>query len=178
MCRPDWHIISRWAAALGRWRTESPRTSRRSTASPMGTGVRRCARGRPRSWICSPDVVPPTTDRHRGAVFRFQNTKSDRRHHYHHLRPFARFQPARVPFRSASSLPVAPFPSAARPCPCPCPCPWSCALRNLDFSMDISAYVRVTTRHEGKNSRKTDPDDSSWKFQDETLSFCMRRSFR
>ena len=65
-------------------------------------------------------------------------------------RPFARFQPARVPFRSASSLPVAPFPSAARPCPCPCPC----ALRNLDFSVDISVYVRVTTRHEAKTPGK------------------------
>ena len=154
MCRPDWHIISRSAAALGRWRPGSTRTSRRSSASPMGPGGRRCARGRPRSWICSPDVVPPTTDRHRGAVFRFQNTKSDARHHYHHTRPFARFQPSRVPFRSASSLPVAPFPSAARPCPCPRPCPWSwpcpCALRNLDFSMNISKYVRVTPRPEAK----------------------------
>ena len=80
----------------------------------MGTEVRRCARGRPRSWIRSPDVVPPITDRNRGAVLRFQNTKSDARHHYHHTRPFARFQPAREPFRSASSLPVAPFPSAAQ----------------------------------------------------------------
>ena len=67
--------------------------------------------------ICSPDVVPPITDHNRGAVFRFQGTKSDARHHYHHTRPFARFHPARDPFRSASSLPVAPFPSAARPCP-------------------------------------------------------------
>ncbi len=115
MCRPDWHIISRSAAALARWRPRSPRTSRRSCASPMGPGVRRCARGRPRSWIRSPDVVPPITDRNRGAVLRFQNTKSDGRHHYHHTRPFARFQPARVPFRSASSLPVAPFPSACSP---------------------------------------------------------------
>ena len=150
MCRPDWQIISRSAAALGRWRTRSPRTSRRSSTSPMGPGVRRCARRRPRSWIRSPDVVPPITDCNRGAVFRFEGSKSDRRHHYHHTRPFARFQPARDPFRSASSLPVAPFPSAARPCPCPCPC----ALRNLDFSMDISAYVRVTTRHEAKTPGK------------------------
>ena len=30
----------------------------------------------------------------------------------------------------------------------------SCALRNLDFSMDISAYVRVTTRHEAKTPGK------------------------
>ena len=148
MCRPVGQTISSSAAALARWRTESPRTSRRSTASPMGTGVRRCARGRPRSWIRSPEVVPPITDCNRGAVFRFQNTKSDARHHYHHNRPFARFQPSRDPFRSASSLPVAPFPSAARPCPCPCPCP--CALRNLDFSVNISTYVRVTTRLEAK----------------------------
>ena len=171
MCRPDWHIISRWAAALGRWRPGSPRTSRRSCASPMGPGGRRCARGRPRSWIRSPDVVPPITDRNRGAILRFENTKSDARHHYHHTRPFARFQPARDPYRSASSLPVAPFPSAARPCPRPCPCP--CALSNLDFSMDISAYVRVKTRHEAKPLRKTDRDDSSWKFRGETLSFGM-----
>ena len=152
MCRPDRQTVIHWAAALGRWRPGSPRTSRRSCASPMGPGGRRCARGRPRSWIRSPDVVPPITDRNRGAVFRFQGTKSDARHHYHDLRPFARFQPARVPFRSASSLPVAPFPSAARPCPCPCPCP--CALRNLDFSVDISVYVRVTTRHEAKTPGK------------------------
>ena len=171
MCRPDWQTIIHWAATLARWRPGSPRTSRRSPKSPMGTGVRRCARGRPRSWIRSPDVVPPITDRNRGAVFRFQGTKSDERHHYHHLRPFARFQPARVPFRSASSLPVAPFPSAARPCPRPCPCP--CALSNLDFSMDISAYVRVKTRHEAKPLRKTDPDDSSSKFRGETLIFGM-----
>ena len=129
MCRPDWQTISRSAAALARWRPGSPRMSRRSSASPMGTGGRRCAQGRRRSWIRSPDVVPPITDRNRGAVLRFEGPKSDRRHHYHHLRPFERFQPARVPFRSASSLPVAPFPSAARPCPRPCPCP--CALRNL-----------------------------------------------
>ena len=154
MCRPDGHIISRSAAALAQWRSGSPRTSRRPCASPMGPGGRRCARGRPRSWIRSPDVVPPITDRNRGAVFRFEGTKSDERHHYHHTRPFARFQPARVPFRSASSLPVAPFPSAARPCPRPCPCPCPCALRNLDFSVDISAYVRVTTRHEAKTPGK------------------------
>ena len=117
MCRPDWQTVSRSAAALGRWRTRSPRTSRRPCASPMGTGGRRCARGRPRSWIRSPDVVPPITDRNRGAVFRFEGTKSDARHHYHHLRPFARFQPSRVPFRSASSPPVAPFPSACSPFP-------------------------------------------------------------
>ena len=171
MCRPDWHIISRSAAALGRWRPGSPRTSRRPCASPMGPGGRRCGRGRPRSWIRSPDVVPPITDHNRGAVFRFQGTKSDARHHYHHTRPFARFQPTRVPFRSASSLPVAPFPSAARPCPRPCPCP--CALSNLDFSMDITPYVRVTTRHEAKPLRKTDPDDSSSKFRGETLIFGM-----
>ena len=30
----------------------------------------------------------------------------------------------------------------------------SCALRNLDFSVDISAYVRVTTRHEAKTPGK------------------------
>ena len=30
----------------------------------------------------------------------------------------------------------------------------SCALRNLDFSMDISAYVRVTTRLEAKTPGK------------------------
>ena len=29
-----------------------------------------------------------------------------------------------------------------------------CALRNLDFSVDISAYVRVTTRHEAKTPGK------------------------
>ena len=115
MCRPDWHIISRSAAALARWRPGSPRTSRRSCASPIGRGGRRCAHGRPRSWIRSPDVVPPITDHNRGAVLRFQNTKSDRRYHYHHTRPFARFQPAHYPFRSASSLPVAPFPSACSP---------------------------------------------------------------
>ena len=62
-------------------------------------------------------VVPPITDRDRGAVLRFQGTKSDRRHHYHHLRPFTRFQPSRDPFRSASSPPVAPFPSACSPFP-------------------------------------------------------------
>ena len=131
-------------------RTGSQRTSRRPCASPIRPGGRRCARGRPRSWIRSPDVVPPITDRNRRAVLRFQNTKSDERPPFHHPRPFARFQSARVPFRSASSLPVAPFPSAARPCPCPCPC----ALRNLDFSMDISAYVRVTTRLEAKTPGK------------------------
>ena len=152
MCRPVWQTVSRSAAALARWRSGSPRTSRRPCASPMGTGGRRCARGRPRSWTRSPDVVPPITDRNRGAVLRFQGTKSDEHHHYHHLRPFARFQPARDPFRSASSPPVAPFPSAARPCPCPCPCP--CALRNLDFPMYISAYVRVTTRLEAKTRGK------------------------
>merc|ERR1719331_1180722 len=91
-----------------------PRTSRRSSASPMTTGGRRCARGRPPSWIRSPDVVPPITDRNRRAVLRFQGTKSDARPPFHHLRPFARFQPARVPFRSASSLPVAPFPLGVR----------------------------------------------------------------
>ena len=115
MCRPDGQTVSRWAAALSRWRPGSPRTSRRSCASPMGPGGRRCARGRPRSWIRSPDVVPPITDRNRGAVLRFQNTKSDERPPFHHPRPFARFQSARVPFRSASSLPVAPFPSACSP---------------------------------------------------------------
>ena len=171
MCRSDGQTVSRWAAALGRWRPGSPRTSRRSTASPIGRGGRRCAHGRPRSWIRSPDVVPPITDRNRRAVLRFQNTKSDERPPFHHPRPFARFQSARVPFRSASSLPVAPFPSAARPCPRPCPCP--CALSNLDFSMDISAYVRVKTRHEAKPLRKTDPDDSSSKFRGETLIFGM-----
>ena len=172
MCRPDWQTISRWAAALGRWRPGSQWTSRRSCASPMGPGGRRCARGRPRSWIRSPDVVPPITDRNRGAVLRFEGTKSDARYHYHHLRPFARFQPARVPFRSASSLPVAPFPSAARPCPCPCPCP--CALRNLDLL--FHGHFRIREGHDqtrGKNSRKTDPDDSSWKFRGETLIFGM-----
>ena len=151
MCRPDWHIISRSAAALAQWRPGSPRTSRRPCASPMGTGGRRCARGRPRSWICSPDVVPPITDRNRGAVFHFQNTKSDARPPYHHTRPFARFQPARDPFRSASSLPVAPFPSAARPCPCPCPC----ALRNLDLL--FHGHFRIREGNEqtrGKNSGK------------------------
>merc|ERR1719331_1975648 len=95
-------------------RPGSPQTSRRSSASPMGTGGCRCARGRPRSWIRSPDVVPPITDRHRGAVLRFQRPLSDARHHYHHTRPFARFQTARDPFRSASSLPVAPFPLGVR----------------------------------------------------------------
>ena len=59
MCRPDWHIISRSAATLARWRPGSPRTSRRSPASPMRTGGRRCAHGRPPSWTRSPDVVPP-----------------------------------------------------------------------------------------------------------------------
>ena len=153
MCRPDWHIISRSSAALARWRPGSPRMSRSPCASPMGPGGRRCARGRPRSWIRSPDVVPPITDRNRGAVLRFQNTKSDARHHYHHTRPFARFQPARDPFRSASSLPVAPFPSAARPCPCPCPCP--CALRNLDLL--LHGHFRIREGYDqtrGKNSRK------------------------
>ena len=115
MCRPDRQTVSRSAAALGRWRPGSQWTSRRPHASPMTTGGRRCARGRPRSWIRSPDVVPPITDHNRGAVLRFQNTKKDRRHHYHHTRSFARFQPAHYPFRSASSLPVAPFPSACSP---------------------------------------------------------------
>ena len=119
----------------------------------------------------------PITDCNRGAVLRFQVTKSDARHHYHHLRPFARFQPSRVPFRSASSLPVAPFPSAARPCPCPCPCP--CALRNLDFSVDISAYVRVTTRHEAKTPGKHVLTTLRGNFfRCETLIFGMRQSFR
>ena len=42
-------------------------------------------------------------------------------------------------------------------------------------------HFRIREGHDqtrGKNSRKTYLDDSSWKFQDETLSFCMRRSFR
>ena len=159
MCRPDRQTVSRSAAALGRWRTGSSRTSQRSPASPMTTGGRRCARGRPRSWIRSPDVVPPITDRNRGAVLRFQNTKSDARHHYHHTRPFARFQPALDPFRSASSLPVAPFPSACSP---------------VSVSVSVSVcseesrlfhgYFRIREGHDqtrGKNSRKTDLDDSS-----------------
>ena len=171
MCRPDWHIISRSAAALARWRPGSPRTSRRPHASPMTTGGRRCARGRPRSWIRSPDVVPPITDRNRGAVLRFQNTKSDRRHHYHHSRPFARFQPARVPFRSASSLPVAPFPSACSP---------------VSVSVSVSVcseesrllhgHFRIREGHDqtrGKNARKTDLHDFPWKFRGETLIFGM-----
>merc|ERR1719181_475215 len=61
-----------------------------------------------------PTSCPPITDRNRGAVLRFEGTKSDASHHYHHTRPFACFQPARVPFRSASSLPVAPFPLGVR----------------------------------------------------------------
>ena len=159
MCRPDGQTISSSAAALARCRPGSPRTSRSPCASPMGTGVRRCARGRPRSWIRSPDVVPPITDRNRGAVFRFEGTKSDARHHYHDLRPFARFQSARVPFRSASSLPVAPFPSACSP---------------VSVSVSVSVcteesrllrgHFRIREGHDqtrGKNSRKTDPDDSS-----------------
>ena len=157
MCRPDWHIISRSAAALARWRTRSPRTSRRPCASPMGPGVRRCARGRPPSWIRSPDVVPPITDRNRSAVRRFEGTKRDARHHYHHLRPFARFQPARVPFRSASSLPVAPFPSA-----------YSTVSVSVSVCTEESrlfrGHYRIREGHDqtrGKNSRKTDPDDSS-----------------
>ena len=171
MCRPDWQTVSSSAAALARWRPGSPRTSRRSCASPMGPGGRRCARGRPRSWIRSPDVVPPITDRNRGAVLRFQNTKSDARHHYHHLKPFARFQSARVPFRSASSLPVAPFPSACSP---------------VSVSVSVSVcseesrlfhgHFRIREGHDqtrGKNSRKTHLDDSSWKFRCETLIFGM-----
>ena len=117
-----------------------------------------------------PISCPPITDRNRGAVFRFEGPKSDRRHHYHYLRPFARFQPAHYPFRSASSLPVAPFPSAARPCPCP----WPCALRNLDLL--LHGHFRIREGYDqtrGKNSRKTDRDDSSWKFQCETLIFGM-----
>ena len=62
------------------------------------------------------------------------------------------FSPRAILFAPPGLSPVAPFPSAARPCPCPCPCP--CALRNLDFSMDISVYVRVTTRHEAKTPGK------------------------
>ena len=54
---------------------------------------------------------PPITDRNRRAVLRFQRTMSDARPHLCLRRPSARFQPAHVPFRSASSLPVAPFPS-------------------------------------------------------------------
>ena len=159
MCRPDGHIISRSAAALARWRPGSPRTSRRSCASPIGRGGRRCAHGRPRSWIRSPDVVPPITDRNRGDVLLFQGKKSDRRHHYHHLKPFARFQPSRDPFRSASSLPVAPFPSACSP---------------VSVSVSVSVcseesrllrgHFRIREGHDqtrGKNSRKTHLDDSS-----------------
>ena len=171
MCRPDGQTVSRSAAALAQWRPGSPRTSRRPCASPMGPGGRRCARGRPRSWICSPDVVPPITDRNRGSFFRFEGTKSDARHHYHHTRPFARFQPARVPFRSASSLPVAPFPSACSPV-------------SVSVSVTVCSeesrlfrgHFRIREGHEqtrGKNSRKTDRDDSSWKFRSETLSFGM-----
>ena len=59
----------------------------------------------------SPAVVPPIMDRTRDVVSRFQGTKSDARHYIGRRRPSARFQPARVPFRSASSLPVAPLPS-------------------------------------------------------------------
>ena len=59
----------------------------------------------------SPAVVPPIMDRNRDVVSRFQGTKSDARHYIGRRRPSARFQPARVPFRSASSLPVAPLPS-------------------------------------------------------------------
>ena len=155
MCRPDGHIISRSAAALARWRPGSPRTSRRSCASPMGPGGRRCARGRPRSWIRSPDVVPPITDRNRGAVFRFQNKKSDARHHYHHLKPFARFQPSRDPFRSASSLPVAPFPSACSPV--------SVSVCSEESRL-LRGHFRIREGYDqtrGKNSRKTHLDDSS-----------------
>ena len=169
MCRPDWHIISRSAAALARWRPGSPRMSQRPCASPMGPGGRRCARGRPRSWIRSPDVVPPITDRNRGAVLRFQNTMSDARHHYHHTRPFARFQPARVPFRSASSLPVAPFPSACSPVSV------SVSVCSEESRL-LRGHFRIREGHDqtrGKNSRKTDPDDSSWKFRGETLIFGM-----
>ena len=42
-------------------------------------------------------------------------------------------------------------------------------------------HFRIREGHDqtqGKNSRKTDPDDSSWKFRCETLSFGMRSSFR
>ena len=116
--------------------------------------------------------APPSRTAIAAPFFVFSARKSDTRHHYHHPRPFARFQPARYPFRSASSLPVAPFPSAARPCPCPCPCP--CALRNLDLL--FHGHFRIREGHDqtrGKNSRKRNLDASSWKFRSETLIFGM-----
>ena len=58
------------------------------------------------------------------------------------------FSPRTSLFAPPRLSPWRPSPPLARPCPCPCPCP--CALRNLDFSVDISAYVRVTTRLEAK----------------------------
>ena len=64
----------------------------------MGTGGRRCARGRPRSWIRSPDVVPPITDRNRGAVLRFQNTKSDERPPFHQSKAVCAFSARARPF--------------------------------------------------------------------------------
>ena len=169
MCRPDWHIISRSAAALGRWRTRSPRTSRRPCASPMGPGVRRCARGRPPSWIRSPDVVPPITDRNRGAVFRFESTKSDERPPYHHPRPFARFQPARDPFSLRFVSPRGALPLRCSPVSVSSPV---CSEESRLFH----GYFRIREGYDqtrGKNSRKTDPDDSSWKFRGETLIFGM-----
>ena len=62
------------------------------------------------------------------------------------------FSPRAILFAPPRLSPWRPSPPLARPCPCPCPCP--CALRNLDFSVDISAYVRVTTRHEAKTPGK------------------------
>ena len=60
------------------------------------------------------------------------------------------FSPRTTLFAPPRLSPWRPSPPLARPCPCPCPC----ALRNLDFSVDISAYVRVTTRLEAKTPGK------------------------
>ena len=133
----------------------------------MGPGGRRCARGRPRSWIRSPDVVPPITDRNRGAVFRFEGTKSDARHHYHHTRPYSRFQPARVPF-APPRLPVAPFPPLLARVRVRVVC--------SEESRRFHGHFRIREGYDqtrGKNSRKTHLDDSSWKFRRVTLSFSM-----
>ena len=92
------------------------------------------ARTDARELTRSPAVVPPIMDRNRDVVSRFQGTKSDARHYIGLRRPSARFQPARVPFRSASSLPVAPFPSP-RPSRSGSGASLPCALRNLDFSV-------------------------------------------
>ena len=67
--------------------------------------------------------------------------------------------------------------------------PLRCSPVSVSVSVSVcSEESRLFHRHfriregydqtRGKNSRKTNLDDSSWKFRGETLSFGMRRSFR